>query len=97
MVRILLALHPQCQYMPDIIPISGRTFSASVSHPLPNFARKAASFPASSSSTFSSFCELGFQSGAFRISLALLYTGWGFVVRRVKELPSERVMSWVNV
>lgn len=72
-------------------------FSASTSHPLPNFALKAASFPASSSSTFNSFCELGFHNGAFRISLALLYTGCGFVVRRVKELPSDSVMSWVKV
>jgi hypothetical protein len=75
------------------------TFSASVSasQPLPNFALKAANFPASSSSTFNSFCELGFHSGEFRISFALLYTGCGFVVRSVKELPSERVMSWVKV
>lgn len=51
------------------------TFSASVSQPLPNFARKAANFPASSSSTFNSFCELGFHNGAFLISFALLYTG----------------------
>jgi hypothetical protein len=58
---------------------------------------KEASLPASSSSTFSSFCELGFHSGEFRISFALLYTGCGFVVRRVNELPSERVMSWVKV
>jgi hypothetical protein len=26
-----------------------------------------------------------------------LYTGCGFVVRSVKELPSDRVMSWVKV
>jgi hypothetical protein len=51
---------------------NNHTFSASTSHPLPNFARNAASFPASSSSTFSSFCELGFHSGALRMSLALL-------------------------
>lgn len=74
-----------------------RTFSASVSHPLPNFARKAANLPASSSSTFSSFCELGFHSGAFRMSFALLYTGCGLVVRSVKELPSDSVMSCVKV
>jgi hypothetical protein len=73
------------------------TFSASTSHPLPNLALNAANFPASSSSTLSNFCELGFHSGAFRMSLALLYTGCGFVVRSVKELPSERVMSCVNV
>lgn len=73
------------------------TFSASVSQPLPNLALKAASRPASSSSTFNSFCELGFHSGAFLMSFALLYTGCGFVVRRVKEDPSERVMSCVKV
>lgn len=80
-------------------PSLRRTFSASVSasHPRPNFVLKAANLPASSSSTFSSFCELGFHSGEFRMSFALWYTGCGFVVRRVKELPSERVMSCVKV
>lgn len=56
-----------------------RTWEAS--HPLPNFALNAASLPASSSSTFSSFCELGFHSGVLRVSLVALYTGMGDVVR----------------
>ena len=53
--------------------------------------------PASSSSTFNSFCELGFHRGVLRVSLVALYTGRGEVVRWTKDEPSERVTSWVNV
>lgn len=67
--------------------------SAFASQPRPNLARKAANFPASSSSTFNSFCELGFHKGVLRWSLVLLYTGAGEVVRCRNVEPSESVTS----
>lgn len=76
---------------------SSGPLTASASHPLPNLPLNLFNLPASSSSTFANFCDDGFHSGEFLVSLVERCIGIGEVVRWRYVEPSESVIICVKV